>query len=211
MLASSWTVYNELALSRPDVIQTLCEPNWPIFTYVLSRRRNSLLMESSPGKKPSYTLCPVLSFCDGKIIVSLDPGRIGPHPSVNDGRVPVLTPEQNEALDIVLAIAHSRGLQIKSLPGDFQFINNLSLLHARQPFQDDNKSSRHLVRLWLRNENLGWQIPSSLKQPWEAAFGDGTPFEKKYPVVPIPVYKPPRFAGGSGSFMDSLSDSETDE
>lgn len=28
-VASSWTVYNELAATRPDLIHTLSQPNWP--------------------------------------------------------------------------------------------------------------------------------------------------------------------------------------
>lgn len=163
-----------------------------------------------PGRRPSYTLCPVLVYCEGKIIVSLDPGRIGPHPAANDGAIPALSPKQVEALEVVLAIAQGHRLEVRSQPGDLQYINNLCLLHAREPFQDDQKTSRHLVRLWLRNDKLGWRIPEALREPWEAAFGNGDAFEKKYAVIPLPVYKPPRYAGGSGSFMDSpeCSDSE---
>jgi hypothetical protein len=74
------------------------------------------------------------------------------------------------------------------------------------------------VRLWLRNSTLGWQVPESMKAPWEAAFGpkgDGTGFkqggrrgfgDKNYPVVPSLEYKPPKFTAGSACFV--IEDSE---
>lgn len=29
-VASSWTIYKELAASYPETLKTLCDPNWPI-------------------------------------------------------------------------------------------------------------------------------------------------------------------------------------
>lgn len=34
ILASSWTVYNELAATRPDLIHVLSKPDWPFDTLV---------------------------------------------------------------------------------------------------------------------------------------------------------------------------------
>jgi hypothetical protein len=34
VLASSWTVYNELAATRPDLIHVLAKDDWPFDTYV---------------------------------------------------------------------------------------------------------------------------------------------------------------------------------
>ena len=34
IIASAWTIYNELAQHRPDIIHVLAEPNWPFDTYV---------------------------------------------------------------------------------------------------------------------------------------------------------------------------------
>lgn len=58
------------------------------------------------------------------------------------------------------------------------FINNLALLHARDPYVDPEQGpGRHLVRLWLRNPALAWDIPPAMRVPWEAAFGpDGHGF-----------------------------------
>lgn len=95
------------------------------------------------------------------------------------------------------------------------FINNLSLLHARDPYVDAKKGpGRHLVRLWLRNPDLAWHIPKSMRVPWEAAFGpDGNGFpdlrgsaEKRYPVLPTLEYKPPKYTAGSAAFIIEDSD-----
>lgn len=46
VLASSWTVYNELAATRPDLLHVLSQPDWPFDTYVitkLSRSQNNLV------------------------------------------------------------------------------------------------------------------------------------------------------------------------
>lgn len=32
VVASAWIVYNELAVTRPDLIHVLAEPNWPFDT-----------------------------------------------------------------------------------------------------------------------------------------------------------------------------------
>jgi hypothetical protein len=61
------------------------------------------------------------------------------------------------------------------------FVNNLSVLHRRDEFVDDEAvgtysapgtKKRHLVRMRLRNEECGWEIPRELKKDWEDAFGE---------------------------------------
>ena len=32
IVSSAWTIYNELAARRPDLIKVLAEPNWPFDT-----------------------------------------------------------------------------------------------------------------------------------------------------------------------------------
>lgn len=34
LLSSSWTIYNKLKASRPDVVELLAEPIWPFDRYV---------------------------------------------------------------------------------------------------------------------------------------------------------------------------------
>jgi hypothetical protein len=185
MLAPSWTLYNELASSRPDLIHVLSRPDWPF---------------KNLGGNPPYFLRPLLFQCDGKIILNVDPGPLQPvkWPTSHQGG-PELSTVQTEALDIILSLARKHHLQIITQPGDLQYINNYSLLHARQAYKDDeqSQSGRHVVRLWLRNDDLGWRIPEALRATWDMVFcEDGR--ERKFQIVPVPVYTPPRYAFGTG-------------
>ena len=46
------------------------------------------------------------------------------------------------------------------------FINNLSILHSRTAFQDDETNKRHVLRLWLNNPAKAWQMPPGLELEW---------------------------------------------
>jgi hypothetical protein len=93
------------------------------------------------------------------------------------------------------------------------FLNNLAVLHSRDPYVDaDSRDGprRHLVRMWLRNTELSWEVPDSMRVPWEKAFGpDGNGIEetrKKYKIVPSTEYRQPRYTAGSAAFI--IDDSE---
>ena len=53
-----------------------------------------------------------------------------------------------------------------------QFFNNLGLLHARESFIDGENGKRHMIRLWVRNDELAWKTPECLQDRWEAHYGD---------------------------------------
>ncbi|KAK4114827.1 Clavaminate synthase-like protein [Canariomyces notabilis] len=197
-VASSWTIYKELAASYPEVLEALCHANWPI---------------QVSGNPPRHVVAPLLHVTKDKIIISVDPGRLGLHPATaKTGRdhVPDLSPLQLEALQVLSDLASKHRLRLDIKPGDIVFINNLSLLHARDPYVDAKRGpGRHLVRLWLRNPALAWHIPKLMRVPWEAAFGPGgkgvpsqrDKVETKYPVLPTPEYKPPKYTAGSAAFI----------
>jgi hypothetical protein len=86
--------------------------------------------------------------------------------------IPNLTEAQAEALDAVHFIAQSHQLRMKMEPGDIRFINNMALLHGREPFSDEKGRKRHIVRLWLQNETERWTIPPALKVAWAKVFND---------------------------------------
>lgn len=90
------------------------------------------------------------------------------------------------------------------------FINNWAVLHARESYHDDATATRHLVRLWLRNKELGWEIPESMKTPWESSFGARAKrvVNRQYPVAPMPEYMEPKFTNGSAAFILEESDEE---
>jgi len=173
---------------------------------------------------------PLLQVYKNRILLSVDPGRLGLHPvtSQHEKRCTIyeLTPSQREALDAVAKLATQNSYPINAMPGDMIFINNFSLLHAREPYFDSSDTSqrRHLVRLWLRNSKRAWDIPMSMKAPWEAAFGpkgDGNPvylagtkgsrkieIVKHYPVLEAPMYKISKYTAGSAAFV--LEDEDED-
>lgn len=68
--------------------------------------------------------------------------------------------------------ANDHALEIQLEKGDIQFSNNLALFHAREAFKDGADSQkRHLVRMWLRNDNLAWETPKELEEPWKEIYG----------------------------------------
>lgn len=147
---------------------------------------------------------------------SLDPGRLGLHPSMalptDNEASPYLTPEQHEALSIMNQLAAEQQIRLDTQPGDLVFINNWAFVHARDPYTDgeqDAQSRRHLVRLWLRNSKLGWDIPAAMRAPWEAAYGSeglgdhskASAMRGNYPVDPAPEYTIPKYTSGSAAFL----------
>ncbi|KAI1076677.1 Clavaminate synthase-like protein [Whalleya microplaca] len=196
-VASISAIYNELLESNPQVLHILARPDWPIQVSRLD---------------PPYVLCPLVEFHEGKLVISMDPARIGPHPSSGDGDdVPRLKPEQEAALAVLQAAARKHRLRLETRPGDIVFLNNLALLHGRESYQDSASSTRHLVRLWLRNSQLGWHIPASMRMPWDAAFGDRARkvINKRYAVMPMPEYIEAKYSNGTAAFV--ADDDEDDE
>ncbi|KAI1125825.1 Clavaminate synthase-like protein [Nemania abortiva] len=195
-VASAATVYNAMMKANPWAVHTLAKHNWPV---QVSRR----------GASP-FILAPLLGFQSGNLIISVDPNRIGPRPGVADGRIPALLPAQKEALELLQRTATAQQVLLPTRRGDMVFINNWSVLHARDSYQDDDTASRHIVRLWLRNSELGWVIPESMKTPWEASFGLKAKkiINRQYAVEPMPEYMEPKFTNGSAAFIIEESDED---
>ncbi|KAI0536171.1 Clavaminate synthase-like protein [Xylaria digitata] len=195
-VASAAAIYNALMKANPWAVHELVKHNWPVR---VSRR----------GTSP-FVLAPLLGFQSGNLVVSADPARIGPHPALANRRVPDLLPAQKVALALLQQMATVHQVQLPIRQGDMLFINNWGMLHGRDSYQDDDLVTRHLVRLWLRNPELGWNIPESMKAPWEASFGAQAKrqVDKQYPVTPMPEYMEPKFTNGSAAFIAEESDED---
>ncbi|KAK8097067.1 hypothetical protein PG999_013011, partial [Apiospora kogelbergensis] len=201
-VASSHAVYNELARSDPSALRTLMEPNWPV--------------QASLRQKPPYTLSPLFQFYEGNLLFSMDPARLGPlasAPRSIGSKLPPLTAAQLHALARVQQVARQHEVCLQSEPGDMVYLNSWSTLHARQPYQDGETFSRHLVRLWLRNDALGWPVPDSMRMPWDSSFGAPADrvLNKRYPLVPMPVYMEPRYHNTTAAFVPDDEDDDDDE
>ncbi|OJJ31390.1 hypothetical protein ASPWEDRAFT_187270 [Aspergillus wentii DTO 134E9] len=133
LLASGWRVYNELAKNRPDLIRVLAE-DWPI----------------PNGKQPDIvTHRPLLFY----------------QPPAGDApeRRNLLNSAQAEALDALHFLAEKFHVSMQLQRGDMQFINNMSMIHARNSYQDDENHTRYLLRLWLRDPENAWTAPEPLQ------------------------------------------------
>ncbi|KAG6809387.1 hypothetical protein H0H92_000456 [Tricholoma furcatifolium] len=155
-ISSGWRVYNELAESRPDLVKVLSEP-WAIDKW---------------NAEHPYTLRPLLYPVDSeKVIIQFSrryfTGFPGQPRSTN---IPPLSEAQAEALDALHFLAEKYHLKLNFQKGDMQYINNFCLFHARDGFRDEGVHTRHLLRLWLRNEELGWDIPEAFLPLWEKIF-----------------------------------------
>ena len=70
-----------------------------------------------------------------------------------------MTPIQIEALDALDALCDDDRLRLdmRLQPGDVQWLHNHTTLHARSAYTDgggpDQRSRRHLLRLWITPEN----------------------------------------------------------
>lgn len=94
--------------------------------------------------------------------------------------IPGLNEAQAEALDAVHFLARKHQIRFATEKGDFRFINNFAVLHGREAYGDHDtnwdvnveepKSQRHLLRLWLHNTDMAWQLPPTLKLVWARTF-----------------------------------------
>jgi hypothetical protein len=155
-----------------------------------------------------------------KVMMSLDPGRLGLHPTTaaaTDGpkKTPELTDAQKEALKVLTEVAKKHGVALNLQKGDILFINNWTTLHGRDAFDASAaEARRHFVRLWLSNPAMEGAIPAAMKIPRDAAFGyleketsgnivthHGRLIEPKCQVYPQKEYQIPKYTAGSAAFV----------
>ncbi|KAF5648097.1 Clavaminate synthase [Fusarium sp. NRRL 52700] len=169
-IASSYAIYNELLITRPDVLETLASPDW----YFDSR---SLFVH--PERRP------LLFNYQGHIILNF--GRIhlmATEPTDDGTFAPKPTAKQLEALDLVQQLAEKHHLSLNMDPGDLTFINNLGILHAREEFTDSPENTRYLVRMWLKNEDKAWPLPRTLKRGNDRTYDMAA--EEIWNILPAP-------------------------
>ncbi|KAF9477035.1 taurine catabolism dioxygenase TauD [Pholiota conissans] len=168
-ISSSWRVYNDLAENRPDLIQVLAQP-WIVDEF---------------GRDPPFTERPLLYYIDSKIVIQYArryfTGFQGLPRSAN---IAPITEAQAEALDALHFLAEKYSLGLNFQKGDIQYINNLSIFHARDGFRDSHTKTRHLLRLYQRNEELAWKLPEPLKLLWARTY-DVVPENQTFAIEPV--------------------------
>lgn len=143
MICSSVAVHNEIARSRPDLLEVLHQPfHW------------SWQGQEAPGEPPYYRQ-PIFSRHEGRFSCRYVRTHIISAQRFEE--VPRLTPQQQEAMALLDSLAGSPDFHYSMMfePGDIQFLNNHVTLHSRTAFEDhdDPARKRHLLRMWLSVPN----------------------------------------------------------
>lgn len=137
-LVSSLALHNELARSRPDILEPLYRGFY-----------NDLRSEKVGGDSGvSSSRWPVFVNHESTLSAGVNFKTIENAPRHTG--VP-LTREETDALAVLEGLANDDRFRIRLrlAPGDMLFINNLVLLHSRAAFEDDPSSRRLLLRLWI--------------------------------------------------------------
>ncbi|KAJ5351396.1 hypothetical protein N7452_000370 [Penicillium brevicompactum] len=176
-LSSSGHVYNILAKERPDLIHTLSQ-DWPVDGF------------NNPAKP--YVLRPLLYH---QPATDSTPERVliqyarryftGFQAQPRSKDIPPITEAQAEALDALHFLAEKHRAVLDFQKGDVQYVNNLSIFHARNGFKDAPGKQRHLLRIWLRDPENAWETPQPLQHRWDTVYKDVAPDEQTFPLEPI--------------------------
>ncbi len=144
MICSSLAIRNEIARTRPDLLELLYQP----FYWTWKGQQQ-------PGEAPYYQQ-PIYSERDGKFSSRYIKTHIlsahEDHPEL-----PKLTDLQHEAMSAIdhMALDPKFHFSMMFEPGDIQFLNNHVTMHSRSAFQDHPEPDRrrHLLRMWLSVPN----------------------------------------------------------
>ena len=143
-VVSSVAVFNELLNTRPDVVETCCQP------FHFDRRD-----EHPPGEAPFYPM-PLFNVHHGRMFNRYN--RTYAESAQRFPDAPRLTAAQREALDVFDGLCAAPTLRYDMVfqPGDMQFVNNYVVLHSRTDYEDypEPERKRHLLRLWLLTPGL---------------------------------------------------------
>lgn len=106
---------------------------------------------------------PIIGCADDKVMINfamtfLVGSDLYPLPT----DAPPLTPKQRQALRVLLRVCQEQSVKLDPISGDMTFVNNLSVLHARDAYRDEPElgQSRHLLSIMLRDTNLASQKPA---------------------------------------------------
>lgn len=160
IIGSSIAIRNEIARTRPDLLDVLYAPYY-----------YSWQGQEAPGEAPYYRM-PIFSEQGGRFACIYVRSHI--ISAQRFPEVPRLTEKQLEAIDLFDALAASPDFHFATMfePGDLQLVNNFVLYHSRTAFEDHPEPDRHrhLLRLWLAMPNS-----RALSPGLSPIFGAGTP------------------------------------
>ncbi|KAJ5937919.1 hypothetical protein N7454_004261 [Penicillium verhagenii] len=180
-LSSSGNVYNILAKERPDLIHTLSQ-DWPVDGFNNPERPYTL--------RPLLYHQPATDTAPERVLIQYARRYFtGFLSQPRSADIPPITEAQAEALDALHFLAEKHRAALDFQKGDVQYVNNLSIFHARNGFKDGPGKERHLLRLWLRDPENAWETPEPLQHRWDTLFKDVTEEEQAFPLAPGAVRK----------------------
>lgn len=127
---------------------------------------------------------PTLFFSKDKPICQLVKAPLLGTPLIRrDTSMPAVTARQLHALNTIEEIAKRVCAKLDRQQGDIQFINNLSIMHARDSYHGTSgkSSSRHLLRMFLRDPRNAWDKPARYRHNFDDPFMPGRP--QNLPVI----------------------------
>jgi hypothetical protein len=166
-LSSFWRVYNTLIEESPEVLETLAD-DWH---WEKPDRTNGALTNIVMRR-------PIISHVDGKAQINFGSSFVAGHPKYPlSADAPELLEAQKVALDRLMSVAKQHSFQLSQECGDILFVNNLSIMHARDAFIDDldHEKQRHVLRLWMLDRETSWPIAKSLAYKHKALPYDSNP------------------------------------
>jgi len=172
-LSSFWCAYNDLARDRPEVLTELAK-DW----YWETPTREQ-------GGKVTYRRA-IVGQVEGKPEINFGKTFIAGHPKYPlSDEAPPLTSSQEVALRILMDTVRKHCFQLDTRRGDILFVNNLSVMHARNAFVDhaEPDNSRHVLRLWLRDSETSWPIADSLKYAGKHLWNVAPGFQKLFTMT----------------------------
>jgi hypothetical protein len=141
LIASAHTVHNMLLDWCPDLLSEFYKG------FVLRRPESDA---ERMGRPPLIGNVPCFCYENGWLNCDFQHGYMRRAAEHGDTTI---SPKQEAALGAFVAISNHPDVMLKMMlePGDFQFINNRTILHGRGDFEDHaaKDQRRHLYRLWL--------------------------------------------------------------
>lgn len=150
LIVSSASLFNQMRIERPDLLQVLMQP----FLY---KRHNV-----DQGNTLNYVQQPIFSIHQGHFAANLLRVLIERAYAMPD--TPNMTIDQREALDYLedMAERDTMHARYRLQPGDILLLNNFVTFHRRTAFVDHEavEQRRHLFRVWLSMSNSRPLSPS---------------------------------------------------
>ena len=145
-IASAIAIHDAMLARRPDLLEQL----------YLDLPRSRLGEESQGGEQ--YYMLPVFALEDGHFTTHYSRTYVEAGQKVD--HVPRVSEAQWEALDLLQELGYELCLTHRLEPGDFQFLNNHVLYHARTAYGDgaagagaEAEGRRLLYRIWISMAN----------------------------------------------------------